>query len=248
MSHVDEAARQLSKSRSPSMQWWSLRRVPHLKTSKRPTDLSLPSTPFAPQPIPVLSPRTPLGIAWETGFEVSSRQESRDVQSTEIFKEINTAHSILSDPKKRKIYERHGSLGIHRHDHVGEEDFRHCYMMNSCWFKVHNSCSPVGIRKARRPPTPSTRACCPLLGASRAGVGARAQAGLLQRGACPRQALVLLCALLTCCCCCCLCCGALRPPPRRLRAGRARSTPGNSLQGQVRPLRGRWGKARSPEG
>ncbi|KAK2092218.1 hypothetical protein P7K49_028746 [Saguinus oedipus] len=44
-----------------------------------------------------------------------------DAQAAEIFKEINTAHAILSDSKKRKIYDRHGSLGIYLYDHFGEE-------------------------------------------------------------------------------------------------------------------------------
>ena len=62
-----------------------------------------------------------------------------DAQAAEIFKEINTAHAVLSDPKKRKIYDRHGSLGIYIYDHFGEEGVTYYFTMNSCWFKVHNS-------------------------------------------------------------------------------------------------------------
>ena len=62
-----------------------------------------------------------------------------DAQAAEIFKEINTAHAVLSDPKKRKIYDRHGSLGIYIYDHFGEEGVTYYFTMNSCWFKVHSS-------------------------------------------------------------------------------------------------------------
>uniref|UniRef100_A0A8C2P2J4 DnaJ heat shock protein family (Hsp40) member C5 gamma n=1 Tax=Capra hircus TaxID=9925 RepID=A0A8C2P2J4_CAPHI len=59
-----------------------------------------------------------------------------DAQAAEIFKEINTAHAVLSDPKKRKIYDRHGSLGIYIYDHFGEEGVTYYFTMNSCWFKT----------------------------------------------------------------------------------------------------------------
>ena len=70
-----------------------------------------------------------------------------DAQAAEIFKEINTAHAVLSDPKKRKIYDRHGSLGIYIYDHFGEEGVTYYFTMNSCWFKVHNSSGPLKNKK-----------------------------------------------------------------------------------------------------
>nr|XP_012643710.1 dnaJ homolog subfamily C member 5G isoform X2 [Microcebus murinus] len=57
-------------------------------------------------------------------------------QAAEIFKEINQAHAILGDPKKRKIYDQHGSLGIYLYDHYGEEGVRYYFTLNSCWFKT----------------------------------------------------------------------------------------------------------------
>lgn len=66
-----------------------------------------------------------------------------DAQAAEIFKEINTAHSILSDPKKQKIYNQHGSLGIYLYDHFGEEGVRYYFTVNSCWFKVCGSPSSL---------------------------------------------------------------------------------------------------------
>ncbi|NP_001334253.1 dnaJ homolog subfamily C member 5G isoform 2 [Mus musculus] len=56
--------------------------------------------------------------------------------AAEIFKEINTAHAILTDPTKKKIYDRHGSLGLYLYDHFGEEGVRFYFIVNSCWFKV----------------------------------------------------------------------------------------------------------------
>ncbi|XP_011239025.1 dnaJ homolog subfamily C member 5G isoform X1 [Mus musculus] len=56
--------------------------------------------------------------------------------AAEIFKEINTAHAILTDPTKKKIYDRHGSLGLYLYDHFGEEGVRFYFIVNSCWFKT----------------------------------------------------------------------------------------------------------------
>ncbi|XP_028638668.1 dnaJ homolog subfamily C member 5G isoform X1 [Grammomys surdaster] len=56
--------------------------------------------------------------------------------ATDIFKEINRAHAILTDPTKRKIYDRHGSLGLYLYDHFGEEGVRFYFIVNSWWFKT----------------------------------------------------------------------------------------------------------------
>ena len=37
------------------------------------------------------------------------------------FKEINHAHSILSDPGKREIYDQYGSMGLYIAEQFGEE-------------------------------------------------------------------------------------------------------------------------------
>ncbi|KAL1776815.1 dnaJ-like subfamily C member 5G [Sigmodon hispidus] len=59
-----------------------------------------------------------------------------DTQAAEFFKEINTAHSVLSDPTKKRIYNQHGSLGIYLLDHFGEEGVRYYFIAHSCWFKT----------------------------------------------------------------------------------------------------------------
>ncbi|XP_058407562.1 dnaJ homolog subfamily C member 5G [Diceros bicornis minor] len=110
MSHVDEAARRLSKSGS------TLYAVLELKKGASPEDIKKAYRRLALKYHPDKNPG--------------------DAQAAEIFKEINTAHSILSDPKKRKIYDKHGSLGIYIHDHFGEEGVRYYFTLNSCWFKT----------------------------------------------------------------------------------------------------------------
>uniref|UniRef100_A0A2K6EWK8 DnaJ heat shock protein family (Hsp40) member C5 gamma n=1 Tax=Propithecus coquereli TaxID=379532 RepID=A0A2K6EWK8_PROCO len=110
MSDVDEAARRLSKSGR------SLYAVLELKKGASPEDVKKAYRSLALKCHPDKNPGNP--------------------QAAEIFKEINTAHAILSDPKKRKIYDRHGSLGIYLYDHYGEEGVRYYFTLNSCWFKT----------------------------------------------------------------------------------------------------------------
>nr|XP_035946213.1 dnaJ homolog subfamily C member 5G isoform X1 [Halichoerus grypus]XP_035946215.1 dnaJ homolog subfamily C member 5G isoform X1 [Halichoerus grypus]XP_035946216.1 dnaJ homolog subfamily C member 5G isoform X1 [Halichoerus grypus] len=110
MAHLDEAARQLSRSGT------TLYAVLELKKGASPEDIKKAYRKLALKYHPDKNPG--------------------DAQAAEIFKEINTAHSILSDPKKRKIYDRHGSLGIYIYDHFGEEGVMYYFTMNSCWFKT----------------------------------------------------------------------------------------------------------------
>ncbi|KFO23343.1 DnaJ like protein subfamily C member 5G [Fukomys damarensis] len=109
MSHVDEAARRLSKSGT------ALYAVLELKKGASPEDIKKSYRKLALQYHPDKNPGNP--------------------QAAEIFKEINTAHAILSDPKKRKIYDQHGSFGIYLYDHFGEDGVRYYFIVNSCWFK-----------------------------------------------------------------------------------------------------------------
>ena len=37
------------------------------------------------------------------------------------FKEVNHAHSILSDPGKREIYDKYGSMGLYIAEQFGDE-------------------------------------------------------------------------------------------------------------------------------
>ncbi|GAB5569966.1 dnaJ homolog subfamily C member 5G isoform X2 [Prionailurus iriomotensis] len=126
MAHLDEAAHRLSKSGT------TLYAVLELKKGASPEDIKKAYRNLALKYHPDKNPG--------------------DAQATEIFKEINTAHSILSDPKKRKIYDRHGSLGIYIYDHFGEEGVTYYFTLNSCWFKGHLSscvlCSPVAVAAA----------------------------------------------------------------------------------------------------
>ncbi|XP_023566816.1 dnaJ homolog subfamily C member 5G [Octodon degus] len=110
MSHVDEAARRLSKSGT------TLYAVLELKKGASPEDIKKSYRKLALQYHPDKNPG--------------------DAQAAEIFKEINTAHAILSDPKKRAIYDKHGSFGIYLYDHFGEDGVRYYFIVNSCWFKT----------------------------------------------------------------------------------------------------------------
>ncbi|KAI6175487.1 DnaJ domain protein [Aphelenchoides bicaudatus] len=47
-----------------------------------------------------------------------------DPELTEKFKEINHANSVLSDPKKRKIYDQYGDIGLKMLDQFGERPMK----------------------------------------------------------------------------------------------------------------------------
>lgn len=55
-------------------------------------------------------------------------------EAEEQFKKINHAHSILSDEKKRDIYDKHGSLGLAMADQFGEDVLGTLMCMSSKWF------------------------------------------------------------------------------------------------------------------
>ena len=52
------------------------------------------------------------------------------------FKKINHAHSILSDEKKRSIYDKHGSFGLYVADQFGDDVVEHLMLFSSKWFQV----------------------------------------------------------------------------------------------------------------
>ncbi|CAK6434974.1 unnamed protein product [Pipistrellus nathusii] len=110
MTQVEEAARRLSKTGT------SLYAVLELKKGASPDEIKKAYRRLALKYHPDKNPG--------------------DAQSAEIFKEINSAHAILSDHKKRKIYDQHGSLGIYLYDHFGEDGVKYYFRMNSCWFKT----------------------------------------------------------------------------------------------------------------
>jgi len=54
--------------------------------------------------------------------------------AAEVFKEINKANAILSDERKKRIYDAYGSLGLHAADTIGEENMA-AYLLsqNKCF-------------------------------------------------------------------------------------------------------------------
>ncbi|XP_071780109.1 dnaJ homolog subfamily C member 5 [Centroberyx gerrardi] len=55
--------------------------------------------------------------------------------TTDKFKEVNHAHSVLSDATKRKIYDQYGSLGLYVAEQFGEENVNAYFMLSSWWAK-----------------------------------------------------------------------------------------------------------------
>jgi len=56
-------------------------------------------------------------------------------EATEKFKQINHAHTILSDPSKKEIYDRYGSMGLYIAEQFGEENVKTYFMLSSGWCK-----------------------------------------------------------------------------------------------------------------
>ncbi|XP_010884189.1 dnaJ homolog subfamily C member 5 isoform X1 [Esox lucius] len=55
--------------------------------------------------------------------------------ATDKFKELNNAHSVLSDTSKRNIYDSYGSLGLYVAQQFGEENVNAYFMLSSWWAK-----------------------------------------------------------------------------------------------------------------
>ncbi|XP_018572171.1 dnaJ homolog subfamily C member 5 isoform X4 [Anoplophora glabripennis] len=57
-------------------------------------------------------------------------------EAAEKFKEVNRAHSILSDATKRNIYDNYGSLGLYIAEQFGEENVNAYFVVTSTWCKA----------------------------------------------------------------------------------------------------------------
>ncbi|XP_063229837.1 dnaJ homolog subfamily C member 5 isoform X2 [Bacillus rossius redtenbacheri] len=57
-------------------------------------------------------------------------------EAAEKFKEVNRAHSILSDLTKRNIYDNYGSLGLYIAEQFGEENVNTYFLVTSGWCKA----------------------------------------------------------------------------------------------------------------
>ncbi|XP_041466573.1 dnaJ homolog subfamily C member 5-like [Lytechinus variegatus] len=59
-----------------------------------------------------------------------------DPTAEDKFKEINRAHKVLMDEKKRKIYDEYGSMGLYIADTVGDDYVGLYFMFDSKCFKI----------------------------------------------------------------------------------------------------------------
>lgn len=57
-------------------------------------------------------------------------------EAADKFKEINSAHAILTDATKRNIYDKYGSLGLYVAEQFGEENVNTYFVLSSWWAKV----------------------------------------------------------------------------------------------------------------
>lgn len=59
-----------------------------------------------------------------------------NAEAIEKFKDINRAHTVLSDVTKRNIYDNYGSLGLYVAEQFGEENVQAYFMLTSGWCKA----------------------------------------------------------------------------------------------------------------
>lgn len=57
-------------------------------------------------------------------------------EAAEKFKEVNRAHTILSDATKRNIYDNYGSLGLYIAEQFGDENVNAYFVVTSTWCKA----------------------------------------------------------------------------------------------------------------
>lgn len=57
-------------------------------------------------------------------------------EAAEKFKDVNRAHTILSDDTKRNIYDNYGSLGLYIAEQFGEENVNTYFLVTSVWCKA----------------------------------------------------------------------------------------------------------------
>lgn len=60
-------------------------------------------------------------------------------EAAEKFKELNSAHAILSDLTKRNIYDSYGSLGLYVAQQFGEDNVNTYFMLSTWWAKVRGA-------------------------------------------------------------------------------------------------------------
>uniref|UniRef100_A0A667WKL5 DnaJ homolog subfamily C member 5B n=1 Tax=Myripristis murdjan TaxID=586833 RepID=A0A667WKL5_9TELE len=73
-------------------------------------------------------------------------------EAAEKFKELNSAHAVLSDLTKRNIYDSYGSLGLYVAQQFGEDNVNTYFMLSTWWAKVRLSvCVCVCVCCLQRP-------------------------------------------------------------------------------------------------
>ncbi|PIO67203.1 DnaJ domain protein [Teladorsagia circumcincta] len=75
-----------------------------------------------------------------------------DPEKTEIFKEINYAHAVLSNPKKRQVYDEMGDAGLKLLEQFGEDETVLHWLLKP-WFKDFDPADMEDSDEGERGPT-----------------------------------------------------------------------------------------------
>lgn len=82
---------------------------------------------------------SPLLVCRKLALKFHPDKNPDNPEAADKFKEINNANAILSDPTKRNIYDKYGSLGLYVAEQFGEENVNTYFVLSSWWAKVNNT-------------------------------------------------------------------------------------------------------------
>lgn len=84
----------------------------------------------------LIHPPFSLSLSRKLALKFHPDKNPDNPDAAEKFKEINNAHSILSDATKKNIYDKYGSLGLYVAEQFGEENVNTYFVLSSWWAKV----------------------------------------------------------------------------------------------------------------
>lgn len=84
----------------------------------------------------VVSTEPPVSGVRKLALRYHPDKNPENPEAADKFKELNNAHSVLTDLTKRNIYDSYGSLGLYVAQQFGEDNVNTYFMLSTWWAKV----------------------------------------------------------------------------------------------------------------